>query len=327
MLDLLAPETVPVTHLMAPAPWPLLLSVLSALALAAGYVAALALVRARRRQTPVLTALAAYWMCAVLAAGVTSAVPLVATVLEALAGGQRPSSLAGTYLLTAAHWGMVWGWLPALLALALDTDDDGGGTRSRAGLATAGVLVLLAAAVGTVVAAPAADAARVAAIPAVPEPEPAPTGTPVPEVAPGEWQVDPLWCTSGQLDVTAGDVEAALGVRALPVRVTNVADAPCVLEGYPDIAFGHSLTGAVDVDVDHGGDTVVEDPGVHRVELRPGERAVTVLGWRTPAASGVEPADQLHVAGFHGARREIVEVDTDITGGTVSVTAWELEAG
>ncbi|WP_413452497.1 hypothetical protein AA0Y32_10470 [Georgenia phoenicis] len=184
VLDLLAPETVPITQLTAPAPWPLVLAVLSALTLVGGYSAGLALVRVRRREAPALTTLAAYWMCAVLAAGVTSAVPFVATVVDALAAGQRPSSLAGTYLLTAAHWGMVWGWLPALLARALDTDD--GAPRSRAGLAGAGALVLLAAAVGAVVAVPAADAARAAAAATEPEPEPEATGTPVPEVAPGE---------------------------------------------------------------------------------------------------------------------------------------------
>lgn len=328
VLDLLAPETVPMGQLDTPVPWPFVLAGLSALAVAGAHAAALALVRVRRREAPALTTLAAYWMCAVVAGGVTAAVPFVAVVVEALADGRMPSGLAGTYLVTGAHWGLLWGWLPALVARALDVDDDAAAARSRAGLATAGVLVLLAAGVGTAVAAPAAEAARAAAVSAAPEPEPepAPTGTPVPEVAPGDWQVDPLWCTSGQLELTAGPVDAALGVRAMPVYATNVADAACVLEGYPDVAFGATLTGAVDVEVDFGGDTVVEDPGVHRVELAPGERAVTVLGWRTPAASSVEPADWLHVARFHGARREMVEGDTDITGGTVSVTAWELAA-
>ncbi|MBD8063313.1 DUF4232 domain-containing protein [Oceanitalea stevensii] len=325
VLDLLAPETVPMGQLVAPAPWPVVLAGLSALAVAGAHAAALALVRVRRREAPALTTFAAYWMCAVVAGAVTAAIPFAAAVVGALAEGRMPSGLAGTYLVTGAHWGLLWGWLPALLARALDTED--AAARSRAGLAAAGALVLLAAGVATAVVAPVADAARQAAVPETPEPEPVPTGTPVPEVAPGEWQVDPLWCTSGQLEVTAGPVEAALGVRAMPVRVTNVADAACVLEGYPDVAFGATRTGAVDVEVDFGGDTVVEDPGVHRLELAPGERAVTVLGWRTPAASSADPADWLHVAGFHGGRREVVEVDTDITGGTVSVTAWAVAEG
>ncbi|MCM3661361.1 DUF4232 domain-containing protein [Georgenia satyanarayanai] len=324
VLDLLAPETVPVGQLLAPAPWPAVLAGLSALAVAGAHAATLALVRARRREAPVLTTLAAYWMCAVVAGAVTAAIPFVAAVVGALVEGRMPSGLAGTYLVTGAHWGLLWGWLPALLARALDTDD--AAVRSRAGLVAAGALVLVAAGVATAVASPMADAARQAAIPAAPEPEPVPTGTPVPEVAPGEWQVDPLWCTSGQLEFTAGPVDAALGVRAMPVHATNVADAACVLEGYPDIALGATRTGAVDVEVDFGGDTVVEDPGLRRIELAPGERAVTVLGWRAPAASSAEPADWLHVAGYHGGRREMVEVDTDITGGTVSVTAWELAA-
>lgn len=161
ILDLFAPETVPMGHLEAPAPWPLVLAALSALAVAGAYAAALALVRVRRREAPTVTTLAAYWMCAVVAGAVAAAVPFVLTVAGALADGRLPSGLAGTYLVTGAHWGLLWGWLPALLARALDTDD--ADSRPRTGLAVAGLLVLLAAGVGTAMADPAAEAAMASA--------------------------------------------------------------------------------------------------------------------------------------------------------------------
>lgn len=161
VLDLLAPETVPMGHLVAPAPWPRVLAGLSALAVAGAYAAALALVRVRRREAPTVTTLAAYWMCAVVAGAVAAAVPFVITVVGALADGRLPSGLAGTYLVTGAHWGLLWGWLPALLARALDTDD--ADSRPRTGLAVAGLLVLLAAGVGTAMADPAAEAAMASA--------------------------------------------------------------------------------------------------------------------------------------------------------------------
>ncbi len=155
VLDLLAPETVPVSHLGTPAPWPLVLAGLSALAVAGAYTAALALVRVRRREAPVRTTLAAYWMCAVVAGAVTAAVPFVAAVVGALAEGRLPSGLAGTYLVTGAHWGLLWGWLPALLARALD--GEGSAARSRGGVVTAGA-VLVVAAVGIAVVARVAGA-------------------------------------------------------------------------------------------------------------------------------------------------------------------------
>lgn len=87
VLDLLAPGTVPIDQLAAPAPWPVIVAGLSAVAVVGAYAAALTLVRVRRREAPALTALAAYWMCAVVAGAVTAAVPLVAAIGGAVIEG------------------------------------------------------------------------------------------------------------------------------------------------------------------------------------------------------------------------------------------------
>ncbi|WP_324649945.1 hypothetical protein [Georgenia sp. H159] len=170
---LLAPETVPVSQLTAPAPWGAVMAGLSALAVAGACAALLALVRVRRREAPALTAVAAYWMCCVLAGAAVAAVPVVVAVVQALVERTMPSSLADTLLLSAAHWGVVWGWAPALLARLLDRDAQ---PRSRLGPAVSAALVYVAAAVALVVTVTAADAAWVAAVPSAPEPAPAPTG-------------------------------------------------------------------------------------------------------------------------------------------------------
>ncbi len=316
---LLAPETVPVVQLTAPSPWGVVMAGLSALTVAGAYAALLSLVRLRRREAPALTTTAAYWMCAVVGGAAAAAVQVLAEVVRALEAGAVTAALVDSQLLTAAHWGLVWGWLPALLAYLLDGET---GPRTRWGVVASAALAYVGAAIAIVAVAPLADAARVDAI--AHEPEPAPTGTPVPAVAPGEWQVDPRWCTSGQLEFTAGVVDAALGARVLPVYATNVSDAACVLESYPDVAFSDPVTSALDVGVEHGGGMGSEDPGVHRIEVPPGGEATTLLEWRAPAASAADPAGWLHVAAYHGAERQMVRVDTDITGGSVAVTAWEL---
>jgi hypothetical protein len=47
---------------------------------------------------------------------------------------------------------------------------------------------------------------------------------------------------------------------------------------------------------------------------------------RLPTA-GLDAAGWLYVAAHTGAERQMVQIDTDITGGTVSVTAWGVPTG
>ena len=343
VLSIVAPETVPVQELTAPPLWAFTMIALSMLALAAIYAALLALVR---RQPAIAgdapagvapysgqaqvagntaTAFAAYWLCAVASGFLVVAIPVIVELGVAVVTRQTPFGLASERLAGAAQWGLVFGWIPALVAIALD-----GVGRSdqrafrRSVIAVPAALVFLLAGVGLSVAAPKAHAAVQAQIPAEPAPAPIPTGTPVPLVAPGDWQVDPLWCTSGQLAMTAGMPDAAAGSRGMVIRAQNVSDAPCVVESYPDVAFSNAVSSAIDVEVDHGGGMLGDDPGVTRIELQPGAEVVATLTWS--AMPRGDAAGWLYVAGYHGAERQMVQVETDITGGTVSVTAWGLPA-
>ncbi|HLS72192.1 MAG TPA: hypothetical protein VK046_00350 [Actinomycetaceae bacterium] len=167
VLDLLAPETVPVGHLTAPAPWNLVLPLLWVLAVVGAHAGLLAAVRVRRGAAPPLTAFVAYWMCAVVAGAVVAAVPVAAGIVTGVLQQELPTGLPRAYLATAAHWGLVWGWLAAMVAVALDgpargvradapAATDG---RSRLALVAAGAGLFLAAAVGLGVASGAAVAA------------------------------------------------------------------------------------------------------------------------------------------------------------------------
>jgi hypothetical protein len=146
----------------------------------------------------------------------------------------------------------------------------------------------------------------------------------VAEVAPGDWQIDPLWCTDNQLVFGASAPDAAAGSRAMRVTATNVDQAPCVLEGYPDLAFSDPVTSALDVHVEHGSAMGADDAGVVRLELIPGAIAEATIAWRamSTAESDREPAGWLHVGPYHGGIRQMVQVDTDIIGGEVVITAW-----
>ncbi|WP_354496459.1 DUF4232 domain-containing protein [Mycetocola sp. 2940] len=322
VLALVAPETIPVLELTAPAPWAFIMITLSMLAIFTAYAALAALVR---RQLPgnTATAFAAYWLCAVASGFLVLAIPVALELANAVVQQQTPLRFVAERVAGAAQWGLIFGWIPALLAVALD----GAGrperpvfTRRVIAIPAAGLFLL--AAVGLTVAAPLAYAAMQAQIPTEAVPEPAPTGTPVPPVAPGDWQADPLWCTSGQLEMSAGVPDAALGSRALVLRAENVSDAACIVEGYPDVAFADEFSSALDVAVDHGGSMLSDDPGVTRIDVQPGAAVVSTLGWAAMPTAGQDAAGWLHVASHHGAERQMIVVETDITGGTVSVTAW-----
>ncbi|GGE95024.1 DUF4232 domain-containing protein [Mycetocola zhadangensis] len=344
VLSLVAPETIPVQELTAPAPWSFLLIVLSMLAIFAAYAGLAAIVRrepldnaagvvapysgsvagpSQQRLGNTATAFAAYWLCAVASGFLVPAIPVVIELLNAVVEQQTPIGLVAERVAGAAQWGLLYGWIPAAVAVAIETmGNSDHRVFARRMIAIPAAALFLIAAIGLTLAAPQAHAAVQAQIPTGPAPEPIPTGTPVPGVAPGEWQADPLWCTAGQLEMTAGTPDAATGHRALVMRATNVSDAACILEGYPDVAFADVYSNALDVSVDHGGTMLGSDPGVTRIEVEPGAAVVSTLGWSAMPTAGLETAGWLHLAAYAGAQRQMVTVETDITGGSVSVTAW-----
>lgn len=347
VLSLIAPETIPVQELTAPAPWAFIMISLSMLAIAAAYAALAAVVRMQqpadtatafapyagsaapttrsgRRDTA--TAFAAYWMCAVASGFLVPAIPVAVELVNALVQQQTPFGLVAERVAGAAQWGLLYGWIPAAIAVALEASGDPERrVFARRVIAIPAVALFVLAGAGLTLASPQALAAVQAQIPTEPAPAPLPTGTPVPGLAPGDWQIDPLWCTSAQLQMTAGQTDAALGSRGLVITAQNVSDAPCIVESYPDVAFADEYSNALDVTVDHGGAMLSDDAGVTRIEVLPGASVVASLGWKAMATAGQETAGWLHVAAYHGAERQMAVIETDITaGGTVSVTAWAL---
>lgn len=150
-LDLLSPETVPIEHLTAPAPWNGVLPLLWVLAVVGAHGALLAAVRVRPGGAPPLTRLAAYWMCAVVAGAVVAAIPVAAGIVTGVLQQELPTGLPRAYLETASHWGLVWGWVAALAAMALDGPVRGGVSAeggSRLVPVAAGIGLFLVAAVG-----------------------------------------------------------------------------------------------------------------------------------------------------------------------------------
>ena len=108
----------------------------------------------------------------------------------------------------------------------------------------------------------------------------------------------------------------------------NFSDEPCVVEGYPDIAFADQNGNLLDVEVLPGSSFMAADPGVARITVPAQGQAMSVIGWDANATDGALVARQLYAAPIPGLERGSWPVELDVVAGSgVEVTAWTLDAG
>ena len=336
--EIVFPETIDAYTWQSVAPWNIVLPALGVFAFAAVFALLVHLLRRPGRGTflPV-------WFAAIAASFVTSL--LFAIGQTAANWPPMRAAMVLQYvteaLPDAGYWGIVWGWVPAVVAVLLarravapvtDAPDAAAPAPRRASAVPAIVaaLLVLVAGVGIVTSVPAANTANRALYddtpPAIVEPQPTFTPPPPASVAPGDFLIPAGWCTADQISLLAGGGDAATGHRQFSFSATNVSDAPCVLEGYPDVAFGNDESGDLGVNVFHGGSFMTEDAGAAPITLGPGARALTQLGWNANATAGVFATQTIWAAPYPGAVRLPFSQELDITAGsTVAVTAWELD--
>lgn len=144
---------------------------------------------------------------------------------------------------------------------------------------------------------------------------------------------DPTYCTSGNLEVTLGQEEGAAGTVYRPLQFTNVGDVPCVLQGFPEVAYvagddGHQ----VGKSAEHNGE---EGPAL---TLQPGEVAHSNVGFTQvlnydESMCGPTEVRGLRVYPPKESASKYVEAPglgcsrTDITGSHLSVTSIEKGPG
>lgn len=138
-------------------------------------------------------------------------------------------------------------------------------------------------------------------------------------------------CPATGVRVRSGMVNAAMGLRAMDVTVTNCGKRTYRLNGYPKLRVLDEHREPLDVQILEGPKPVtqMDDPGPHPVALKPGEVAQTVLVWRntvtdttTTAVSGT----YLEVTPAPGTRPGTVtpqgRIDLGNTG-RIGTTAWQ----
>ncbi|WP_413759556.1 DUF4232 domain-containing protein [Streptomyces sp. MMBL 11-3] len=156
-----------------------------------------------------------------------------------------------------------------------------------------------------------------------PSPSP-PFGTAEPSTAVSGLQTE--GCPKSGLRFAADQGDAAMGLRAMGLDVTNCGDEPRKLDGYPAVtvldAAGDPFPGVRTV---RGTDQVSmapEDPDPRPITLAPGESAHAALYWRMHNTDGV----YLRVAARQGDATVTVQPPNPLDIGPENVlgtTAWQ----
>ncbi|HWD77900.1 MAG TPA: DUF4232 domain-containing protein [Kribbella sp.] len=138
----------------------------------------------------------------------------------------------------------------------------------------------------------------------------------------------PATCPASGASITVGPVEAALGHRAVVVKLTNCRSAPMTLNGYPDVAVLDAARHPMKVTVAHGISYMAIDPGPSRIRLAKGESALAAVSWSSTVEVAEDKASgtYLRIAHRAGERPVVWPVDTDLgTTGRITLTAWCLK--
>lgn len=321
----------------SPVLWAALVQMLMAVVLVAGFAVLASRFSAGR------AAFAAAWLAAVLIAfAIGAALDLGNFVSWVGAFGIRGAAgTMGAAPLTT-WWAALVGWIPALVWVRLGRGNDSDSTPSRrpsGGAASTTVVSLIAviALIGLPFAAVTghnatqeqlreeqAGAQQQADPEGAAAPDPSAAGESVPTAAPSEGRSAEDTCTSANTTILAPAPDAATGHRGQALSLVNVSEEACVVDGYPDVAYGDQNEHLLDVAVEHGRSFMAEDPGASPITLQPGESASAVIGWDANSVHGQLAARSLWVAVLPGETRLSWDISLDIiSGATVHVTAWQ----
>lgn len=139
-------------------------------------------------------------------------------------------------------------------------------------------------------------------------------------------------CPPAGIRVTADEVDAAMGLRAMGLHLTNCGTAAYRVNGYPQLQFldvDRSPVPGIQVlqGTDRIATGVVPDAPPRPVTLQPGESASATLAWRNTTGSG-DPVNvpYLRVTAQAGAPAVTVTPELDLgTTAAIGASAWRHE--
>jgi hypothetical protein len=317
-------------------PWAFLALLLAGVSIAAVVFVALSWTTRRGG-----TGFAASWFASVVAGGLVGLVIDGIGVLGSVqvTGWRAVLYTTINYAIVGAYWGLVQGWIPAIIARRTGSVDLEQPPRRWIWAVAVAALVAFAVtgslgSTATQAAAVQTQAAENAEAQAAADeylgmgavPDPDAVGAAPASTAPSAIPRDPSWCTPEQATVFLGTDDAATGHRGLSIRLMNFSDVPCIVEGYPDVAFADQNGHALNVTVERGSSFMATDPGAQPIEVPAGGYAIAYVGWDANSTAGALVASTVLTAQVAGDVRSGSPVSLDIVeGSTVEVTAWQLD--
>lgn len=327
------PTIVPAYAGYTVAPWPsrIWLWLLISLALALAALSTVALAR-MRGQAWWARAIALWISVVVAAVGVVGLAQMGEWLLQVQTFGGLGGSYVRTFTLPAlqeaARWGLLWGWIPALITALSGSTTPARATGRRALLV--GIVLVLATVASGACLASATHGAALSARTEVAAPDP-PTPTqpvvptdPPPAVAETAAPDFPERCAADDVEVAIAGFDAATGSRFLTFEARNTSASTCDLQGAPDLAFASEQGNAIRPEIvardrTTAGDPVTSEP----VTLAPGGTVRADLVWRAPTGRPAELTVLL--APWPGAERIAVSEVLDVVDGTdMALTPWYL---
>ncbi|MEU9316323.1 DUF4232 domain-containing protein [Streptomyces sp. NPDC048295] len=135
----------------------------------------------------------------------------------------------------------------------------------------------------------------------------------------------PAGCPSSGVVVGMGEVEAALGHRAVGLTLTNCGSKPYRVHGYPAVRALDEAGDPLPVPVNPGSSYMGTDRGPKEVVLKPGETARSLLAWvSTPTGGDLVEGDALEIApapGMEGRTFPLEGSDVRLLD-ELNMTAW-----
>ncbi|WP_326811923.1 DUF4232 domain-containing protein [Streptomyces scopuliridis] len=159
-----------------------------------------------------------------------------------------------------------------------------------------------------------------AALPA--EPPPGRPASPEPWAATG-----PGRCLASGVAFSHGEVNAAMGIRAVSIGLRNCGTKPYRVNGYPEIGVLDDDREPVGLKLIHGNESTgaADDQGPRELTLAPGESVESVLQWnnRITESGAHATGSYVVVATAPGEERDTLLLPVDIgTDGELHVTPW-----
>lgn len=310
--------------------WALVGGILTALLVAAAYI-----LIGRMLSRAVKPSFAAGWLAAILAGVIVGLACDMPSVIRGIGMfGIRGILIEPFDTQRAIIWTVFAGWIPALLVSRGRIRPGSDMSARTMAIALVSTVVAASALVGVGLAGDAAAQeqraqadqeraeAEKTAVGLLPDPQ-AP-GEPVPVRAASSDPIPEGACTSENSMLLIGTSDAATGHRGQTIQLMNISDEPCVVEGYPDIAFGDQNAHELAVTVEHGRSFMAEDPGPARIELPAQGTLTATIGWDANSTHGALVTHTVHAAIRAGEERGSWPVILDIVeGSTVAVTAWQ----